>query len=88
MANFGEHRDSSFGDNLESVGVARLSQELTDQKQEIRQLKETNAKLTKQLFGLQDRYIQSNDRLYEEMKTPTRGDGKVKNLNNNLKEKE
>ena len=82
MANFGEHRDSSFGDNLELVGVARLSQELTDKKEEMRQLKETNAKLTEQLFGLQDRYIQSNDRLYNEMKTPTRADGKVQNLNN------
>ena len=127
MATFGEHRDtslvnnSSFGDNLESVGVsgirspdetfcsietgsrqnnalqltrlnaelkeaskekARLSKELTDQKQEMRELKDTNAKLTEHFFGLKDRYIQSNDRLYNEMKTPTRADGKVQNLNN------
>ena len=59
---------------------ARLSHELTDQKQEVRQLKETNRNLTEQLIELQKNYVQSNNRLYQQLTTPMtpkRTDGKV-----------
>ena len=54
-----------------------LIRELEDQKEETWKMRLERDEFKSQLFGLQKRYMQSNDRLYKELTTPTRSEGKV-----------
>ena len=79
--------NSNFGDNFErpsqlfTAENARLIRELEDQKEETRKMRMERDEFKSQLFGLQERYVQSNERLYKEITTPKCSDGKVWNLN-------
>ena len=86
LSNSSTSNDSYVGDNFESLGQlltsanaekARLIRELDKQTEETRQMRMERDEFKSQLFSLQQRYMQSNDRLYKEM---TRSDGKVRNL--------
>ena len=79
--------NSNFGDNFDrhsqlfTAENARLIRELEDQKEETRKMRMERDEFKSQLFGLQERYVQSNERLYKEIRTPKCSDGKVRNLN-------
>ena len=82
--------NSNFGDNFESPSQlltaenARLIRELEDQKEETRKMRMERDEFKSQLFGLQERYVQSNERLYKEITTLKSSDGKVRNRNLNV----
>ena len=75
--------NSNFGDNFDrpsqlfTAENARLIRELEDQKEETRKMRMERDEFKSQLFGLQERYVQSNERLYKEITTPKCSDGKV-----------
>ena len=84
--------NSNYGDNFEKPSQlltdenARLIRELEDQKEETRKMRMERDEFKSQLFGLQERHVQSNERLYKEITTPKRSDsdGKVRNRNLNV----
>ena len=82
--------NSNYGDNFEKPSQlltdenARLIRELEYQKEETRKMRMERDEFKSQLFGLQERYVQSNERLYKEITTPKSSDGKVRNRNLNV----